>query len=76
MESVRFNGPFLEEPAYLEEVLLEGTLEDWRKIYEEIADRPFGRTAMALKQVLSSSRHYGVSPLWKGILGNLQGSSS
>ena len=69
-ESVRFKAPDLTNPAYLEEILLEGSLRDWRPIYEEIADRPFGDIAQALERVLVSSSHYGVIPLWTGILRN------
>lgn len=76
MKSVRFDQPILREPAYLEEVLLEGTLGDWGRVYEEISDRPFGEVAQALQRVLSSSTHYGVSPLWRGLLRNVQGFSS
>jgi hypothetical protein len=73
MKSVRLNTPDLADPAYLEEVLLEGSLRDWRRVYEEISDRPFGPIAESLKRVLSSSRYYGVTPLWHGILRSVQG---
>ncbi len=72
-KSVRFDAPSLDDPTYLEEVLLEGSLDDWNRIYEEISDRPFGATAKALGRVLSSTRYYGVSPLWAGILRGVQG---
>lgn len=73
MPSVRFTAPSLYEPAYLEEVLLEGGLRDWRQIIEEISDRPFGPLASALERVLASSHHYGVTPLWSAILRRVQG---
>lgn len=73
MKSVRFSFPSLDDPAYLEEVLLDGSLADWERIYKEISDRPFGATAKAMKTVLSSTHHYGVIPLWRGILQNVQG---
>lgn len=74
MKSVRLENPSLDDPAYLEEVLLEGSLNDWKQIYKEISDRPFGTTAEALKRVLSSTHYYGVTPLWSRILENFQGS--
>lgn len=73
MASVRFDHPRLDAPAYVEEVLSEGSLEDWRQIYRKIADQPFGSTAKALERVLSSAHSYGTTPLWKGILRNVQG---
>lgn len=73
MPSTRFSTPSLQEPAYLEEVLLEGGLREWRQIYEEIADRPFGPVARSLEQVLSSHHYYGVTPLWSAILQRVQG---
>ena len=72
MKSVRFEPADLANPAYLEEVLLEGSLHDWRGIYEEIANRPFGTVAQALERVLSSSKYYGLTPLWMGLLRNVQ----
>lgn len=73
MPSVRFTAPSLDEPAYLEEVLLEGGLRDWRRIIEEISDQPFGPLASALERVLACSHHYGVIPLWSAILRRIQG---
>lgn len=73
MPSVRFNEPNLYEPAYLEEVLLEGGVGDWRRIIEEISDQPFGPLADALQRVLASNHHYGVTPLWSAILRRVQG---
>lgn len=72
LKSVRFEAADLASPAYLEELLLEGSLRDWRVIYEEISDRPFGNVAEALEIVLSSSKYYGVTPLWMGLLRNVQ----
>jgi len=71
--SVRLDDPRLHHPVFLEELLTEGSLEEWRSLYQEIANHPFGSTADALKKVLSSTKIYGVTPLWKGILGNVQG---
>jgi hypothetical protein len=73
MPSVRFAAPSLYEPAYLEEVLLDGSLRDWRRIIEEISDHPFGPLASALERVLASNHHYGVTPLWSAILRRVQG---
>jgi len=75
MQSVRFDQPKLSDPAYVEEMLLDGSLQDWRCLYEEVSDRPFGPAAAALKTVLSSTKHYGVTPLWSGLLRNIQGAS-
>lgn len=71
--SVRFDFPQLGSPAFLEEMLVEGTLSDWRQIYQRIADHPFGPTAQALEKALLASHAYGVIPLWKGILRTVQG---
>ncbi len=73
MPSVRLRTPSLEDPAYLEEVLQEGDIGDWRMIYEKISDRPFGAVAAALDRVLSSTHQYGITPLWSAILRRLQG---
>lgn len=74
MPSVRLDHPQFSDPVYLSEVLEEGSLSYWREIYRRIADQPFGPTANALEKVLSSSQVYGVTPLWKGLLRNVQGS--
>ena len=73
MPSVRFDTPSLEDPAYLEEALAEGGIRDWRMIYEQIWDRPFGDVANALNRVLRSTHHYGITPLWQAILQRLRG---
>lgn len=71
--SIRLDNPGLDDPVYVEEVLSEGSLEEWRRIYQQIADRPFGPTAEALERVLSATQIYGVTPLWQGILRTIQG---
>lgn len=76
MQSVRLDRSLLEDPVYLEELLQEGSLSDWRTVYRELADRPFGPTARALQQVLASTHTYGVTPLWQGILRTVQGAVS
>ncbi len=73
LSSVRLQEPRLEDPVFLEELLSEGTLEQWKQIYKEIAKRPFGPVANALERVLSFSKIYGVTPLWKGILREVMG---
>ncbi|MBI3541361.1 MAG: hypothetical protein HY073_04410, partial [Deltaproteobacteria bacterium] len=73
MKSVRLDQPNLEDPVYLEELLLEGSLEDWRRLYQKIMNEPFGSTAQTLQRTLSSTHIYGVTALWKGIFRGLQG---
>lgn len=73
MASVRFEAPRYDEPAYLEELLMEGSLKDWRGLYQRVADRPFGRVAEVLENVLASTEAYGVTPLWKGLLRGVRG---
>lgn len=73
MPSIRFNESALSNPTFLEELLEEGSLDDWRILYREITNRPFGTTATSLKKVLSSTKIYGITPLWKGILKIAQG---
>lgn len=73
MTSIRFDKPDLTNPAFLEELLAEGSLDDWKILRCEVANRPFGLSAVALKKVMSSTKIYGVTPLWKGILKNAQG---
>lgn len=72
IKSVRFETADLANAAYLEEVLLEGSLHDWRGIYDEISNRPFGAVAQSLQKVLTSSKYYGLTPLWMGLLRNVQ----
>lgn len=73
LPSVRLSETCLEDPVYLEEILSEGSLNQWGTIYQKIADQPFGPTAQALGRVLQSTNIYGVTPLWKGILNTLRG---
>ena len=72
MKSVRLDAADLTNPTYLEEVLVEGSLEDWRIVYDEISNHPFGTVARTLAKVLSSSKYYGITPLWIGLLQNVQ----
>lgn len=75
-QSVRLYDFSLEDPVYLQEILSEGTMDDWKKIHDSIVDKPFGSVAKALDKVLSAEKIYGVTPLWRGILKNLQGDFS
>lgn len=76
MSSIRIEKPSLEDPVFLEELLLEGSMDEWGKIYQKIADHPFGPTADSLEKVLESTNIYGATSLWKGILQNVKGSYS
>ena len=73
LQSVRLENPAWDDPVFLEEVLTEGDLSDWRELYRQIFDRPFGETAQALERVVASVTIYGAAPLWRGLLKNLQG---
>lgn len=65
-----------DDPVFLEEVLAEGSLTAWRELYLSLEDQPFGPSAQALQKVLAATKIYGAVPLWKGILGGLQGVTS
>lgn len=71
--SVRLQNPAWDDPVFLEEVVSEGGLLEWRELYQHLADRPFGPTAQAVERVLASTQIYGATPLWKGLLMGLQG---
>jgi hypothetical protein len=71
--SVRLVKADWNDPSYIEEILSDGTLKDWRELYLRIADQPFGTTVKALENVLGSLEIYGIISLWKQILGNVQG---
>jgi len=73
MASVRLDRAGWEDPVYIEELVAEGSLADWKQIYRKISDEPFGSTARALERVLASTEVYGVNALWRGILSMLQG---
>lgn len=73
ISSVRLEQPSLDDPVFLEELLMEGSLDEWREIYKKIADQPFGPAADSLEKALESTNIYGVTPLWKGILRNIKG---
>lgn len=73
ISSMRLEKPSLEDPVFLEELLREGSLNDWKEIYQKIADHPFGSSSNALEKVLESTLIYGATPLWKEILRNLKG---
>lgn len=71
--SVRLQQADWANPVYLEEILSDGSVSDWRALYRRVIDFPFGDTASALSRVLNASMIYGVTPLWRGILRTLQG---
>ena len=73
LSSVRLEDGELDNPVYLEEILSDGTWEDWKRIYQIISDRPFGDTAVAVEKVCSSVKMYGVAILWQGILRSVRG---
>jgi len=73
LSSVRLEQPRWENPVYLSEVLTEGSLADWRGLYQVLAEYPFGPVALALEKVLQQEPIYGVTPLWQGILRGVQG---
>lgn len=73
LRSVRLDLPQLGDPVYLEELLVEGSLQDWKLLYHKIADYPFGETSQSLAKVLSSAKIYGITTLWQGILNSIQG---
>jgi len=76
MPSVRLERASWDNPVYLEEVLSYGALREWKELRRKIADHPFGAEARALEKVLAATDIYGVTSLWKGILGYLQGKNS
>lgn len=73
MPSVRLDQACWEDPVYLEEILEEGGLEDWRRLYHHVANHPFGEIAGALEKVVCSVEVYGVTNLWRTLLNNLRG---
>src|SRR3989338_627476 len=58
MSSVRLETPSWNDPVYLEEILSEGSLREWRQLYRRIGDHPFGETTSALGRVLNSVEIY------------------
>lgn len=73
MSSIRLSHPDWEDPVYLEEILAEGGLPEWKELYRRIREHPFSPTAEALAQTLSFASIYGAVPLWKGLLKNVRG---
>ena len=71
--SIRLSKLEWNNPVYLEEILSEGSLEAWRELYRQLYDQPFGPTALALKKVLVSTKIYGITSLWKGLLKQVRG---
>lgn len=73
MTSVRLQEADWQDPVYLQEVLAEGTLADWRMLHHLITEYPFGATATALERVLAAGHIYGVTNLWTALLRGVQG---
>lgn len=73
LPSVRLQETDWQDPVYLQEVLADGSLSDWRMLHRFIAERPFGATAQALERVLTAEKMYGVTPLWGALLRQVQG---
>lgn len=71
--SIRLHHADWANPVYLEEILSDGSLSDWRALYRRVADFPFGDTAEALSRVLAAANIYGVTLLWRGVLRTVQG---
>lgn len=71
--SIRLQDANWNSPVYLEEILSDGSIADWRALYRRVADFPFGETADALARVLSAAHIYGVTPLWQGLLRTVRG---
>lgn len=76
LSSVRLATPNMTDPAFLEELLSEESLKQWQQLYCKIADRPYGAETVALEKVLSATKIYGITPLWRGILRNIRGSKT
>jgi len=71
--SVRLNESNFDDPVFLEEVLSDGNLVEWKKLYDRLSEFPFGKTADALDRLLAHHYVYGSSLLWQAILESLQG---
>lgn len=71
--SVRLQVAEWRDPVYLEEVLSEGGVEEWRHLYHLIAEHPFEDTAQALEKVVTFSYVYGATPLWRSLLNGFRG---
>lgn len=71
--SIRLRSVNWKNPVYLEEILSDGKIADWRVLYRQIAEFPFGETADVLLRVLESTQIYGVTSLWKGLLRSVRG---
>ncbi len=71
--SIRLQECDWSDPVYVEEILADGALADWKTLYHQIDDYPFGSTAAALERTLHATSMYGVTALWRGILQQLRG---
>ncbi len=73
MPSVRLEVAEWRDPVYLEEILTQGGVEEWRHLCHLITEHPFGETSKALEKVVTFSHVYGASNLWYSLLVNLRG---
>lgn len=71
--SIRLEKPQMTDPVFVEEILSDGSVQQWQLLYHEIFNFPFGKTVEALEKVLAGPHLYGITPLWRGILGSVQG---
>ena len=73
LKSVRLLEPRWDEPVFIEEILSDGGLPEWRELYRRITNFPFGETANALEKVVHSVDIYGATNLWRSLLKNYRG---
>jgi len=67
--SVRPADPVAEWPTEAVRAALErGGLPEWRRIADEIAKEPWGRTARQVEEVLRHARPYGVADLFEAAI--------
>lgn len=62
------NKGFEDSVAAVEDVLDNGTEDDWRELARHIMEDPTGSYAKSLRVVLSHVRIYGVTRLWQDFL--------
>lgn len=73
IQSIRLESPSWSNPVYLEEILLEGSLQEWQTLCRLISEHPFGDVAHALETVVISTHIYGATNLWGSLLKGLRG---
>jgi hypothetical protein len=74
-QSVRLSSQTFEDPVFLQELLSEGGLADWKELLKIIEDRPFGAVAEALEKALRAEKIYGITALWQDLLSSLRDGS-